>query len=242
MQVRDELAHRRVPSGRVLLHRARDRPCDVRRHRFERTSGHRIARQDLARDVGAAAAPRQISKEQLVRQHPPGELIGAAVDDLAAQLLRSHVRERSGGARALRGAPRRMPWIAARPRRRRAITRRLGGRRHRARDAEVHHLGRAVVANHHVLRLDVPVDHAALVRGRQRLRHFEEPHDELLQRRPAPRHARPQRFAGREGDPKAARRRTSTPWLGWAPKLASFKETLEVSALPRSLRGCPGSC
>jgi hypothetical protein len=134
----------------------------------------------------SAAVPREnapASRGHLVEDRSEGELVGAEVDRVAARLLRRHVPDRAqhdaGPRRLDRGGQ-------------------LGGARvvprDELREAEVEDLD-PVPKHHHVLRLQVPMHDARLVRARERVGHLarlrEQPAQgsrafgELLAKRPA---------------------------------------------------------
>jgi len=114
-----------------------------------------------ADDRGQSVADRFALEQALAHQHLPkddseGPYVGAAVDILAARLLRRHVgggpedRPRLRHGRRDRGRCRDVSVVDTVP-------------EPGARQAEVQEHGRAVPGDHDVGRLDVPVDHAGLV-------------------------------------------------------------------------------
>ena len=114
---------------------------------------------DAITAIASRSAPGKPPREQFVSDDTPRELVGATVERVAADLLGSHV-ERGSQLDAL-----------DRERRKRG---RLGfavgvdAAALAAGDAEVEHLHHPVLANHHVLRLDVAVNEPAFVRHSQR--------------------------------------------------------------------------
>jgi hypothetical protein len=115
--------------------------------------------------------PRRAPRQQLVREHAPRELIGPAVERLAADLLRRHVQRRAdlrpvsgegrqpARARVDLGRRARIDAVRAEP---------LG-------DPEVEHLGRTVRAHDDVLGLHVAVHDVLGVRGVERAGDLVEP-------------------------------------------------------------------
>ena len=147
----------------------RRRFADVRRH-------HRLR--------SAPCGKRMRPREQLVRHHAPRVQISARVGiHISQRLLRRHVRRRAN-----RGAQRRE-----------RVPLGLGaGGRERLGDAEVGDHRRAT-RQQHVLRLDVAMHNAALVRIGQRLRDVAQNADRLGHRHGARHESRAQRVAAHEG-------------------------------------------
>ena len=144
---------------------------------------------DRFRHVGAAEHPP--AGEHLVQYAPERPDVGALVDDLAARLLRAHVRGRAedDAGRRHRGA---------RYRRRRGDG--FGGgwrgqRIHRFREAEVEDLHGAITANLDVRGLEVAMDDALPVRGFQGFRDLPGSWQGLVERNRAPRETLGQVFA-----------------------------------------------
>ena len=110
----------------------------------------RVARQARVHDdIGVRPLKGNGPRHHLVQHGAEAVDVGALVAALALDLLRRHVVRR---AHHRRKARKRQP----------TQPRRLG-------DAEVHDAQRAVVAEHHVLRLQVAVDHVLLVHVVQRV-------------------------------------------------------------------------
>ena len=103
----------------------------------------------------ARRCERPLAVERLVQRDAEAELIGPRIDVGAGVLLRRHVGRRADQARRRRSARRvaRLPGAAPRD----AGSHR---RRPRPREAEVGHPHAAVVADQHVVRLEVAVDQA----------------------------------------------------------------------------------
>jgi hypothetical protein len=165
----DERIHRRKPRRRILLQRPRYHGGDPRldsRHRRERW-GRRLENLRDERVRAPLERPKAGSRQELVRDHSPRELVGPPVDRVAANLLGRHVDRRADNRPLRAQGGDRVPL-----RRRHRIGRRREGP---LRDAEVEDLHDPVVADHHVLGLHVAVHEAGGVRGRERARHLLEP-------------------------------------------------------------------
>ena len=99
---------------------------------------------------GAVALKRQLAGEHFIEHYADGIDVGLAVGYVASRLLRSDIMHRAD----------------------RLIGHGAGRLVREARDAEVGHLDGAVLKQHDVLRLDVAVDDAALVRVLQSAQHL----------------------------------------------------------------------
>ena len=96
----------------------------------------------LAQHLTQGVPPKRgLTRQTLVRHDREGVLVGAAGERLAVQLLRRHVGRGAHGAARLR----------------------QGHGSERLCHAEVAHQGPAVLIDHHVGRLHVPMHHAAFV-------------------------------------------------------------------------------
>ena len=87
----------------------RRRRAGARRGRARPAAGDRRRRWRRCSRPDPGPSARELSREQLVGEDPPRELVGAPVDLLAADLLRRHVR---GGARDARA----LAWKTGSPR------------------------------------------------------------------------------------------------------------------------------
>ena len=141
------------------------------RERWRRVAQDRRADHARRRALERAPSGRELVEHDAEREH-----VGAAVDGLAAHLLRRHVGHRAHDLTGSRERPRHGLGLRCQ---RRVET---GVRRFELREPEVEHLHAPVARQHHVRGLDVAVHHALLVRRRQRLGDA---------RRPARRRARP---------------------------------------------------
>ena len=149
LQLAEHLRSGGVAVGRLLLHRLHgdlletDRDAGVD---LTGTLGGGLKLHERDRD-GAVAVKGQSAREHLIEHDADGIDVGLAVGDVSSRLLGRDVVNRADrlvghGARRLVG---------------------------KARDAEVGHLDGAVLQQHDVLRLDVAVNDAALMRVLQRL-------------------------------------------------------------------------
>jgi hypothetical protein len=176
------------PSLRILLDAVADDALEARRDLLVRDGevrrllledrGHR-----LARGVGLERAP---SREHLVEDRAEGEDVGARVGGLALDLLRRHVAQRAHDDAGL-GAGARRREIGLRPRAALGL-RQLG-------EAEVEDLDPPVLRHEDVLGLQIPVDDALVVRGRQAMRDLDRVVDRLPRREASRRKLRAQRLA-----------------------------------------------
>ncbi len=136
----------RAPPGRPAAAQRRDREhprdqlAEVRELRDLEARGAASARRSRG---GPVALERQAPRQHLEQHHPEREHVGPLVLRRAAGLLRRHVRR---GAAVQAAVP------------------------ERVREAEVEDLDPTVLAQEHVLRLQIPVDDAARVRVRHPLR------------------------------------------------------------------------
>ena len=120
----------------------------------------RIAEEQRADDVGGGGAfERRLPCEHLVEEHAEREQIGAGVEIAAARLFGRHVVERAHDDAVLGLDELRRSSLEAAER-----------RAHQLGEPEVQDLHVAVGADHHVLGLEVAMDDAGVVRGRDRLR------------------------------------------------------------------------
>ena len=115
-----------------------------------------------------------LAGRHLVEHLAQREDVRAGVDGLALELLRRHVGERSAAARLLAGHRRNGGVRAIRPRRRAELC-----------EAEVDDPRPAVVSQHDVAGLEVPVHDAALVGGMQGVGERDRQLEEALEREPA---------------------------------------------------------
>ncbi len=155
-QRRRELARRREPIHRLLreaaLHDVDNRGRDQRVDAIERRRPleNRVHRLDRRRLLEGARAGQQLEDQQA-----DGEQIRSLVGEFAADLLRRHVRRRSDHD-AGRGDERRLGAVGV-------------GAQHlleaaHVREAEVENLDPAVGGDEHVVRLEIAMADAALVR------------------------------------------------------------------------------
>ena len=129
---------------------------------------------------GVVARKRTPSADHLEDDHAERVEIGAAVDVAREILFGRGVAGRADQAHADSA------WHAHRH---------VRARRHEPRDAEVQHLRAAVGAQHHVRRLQVAMNHALRVRGRQRIRQLPRHFHRLGHRQRAALQPRRQRVA-----------------------------------------------
>ena len=170
-QIDDQIAHRLVAVSRILFERLlHDHP---QRHGNIRAERRRIAVNDALQHF-ELAHPRERTPpgEQLVKHDTKGKDVASRVERFARRLFRGHVRDRSDDDAVVGDR----------------FRRRHGGLvRH-----SVGHLGETkirelrvtVLGNEHVLRLDVAVEDAGLMRRRERVRDADQQIDDLT---PGPR-------------------------------------------------------
>ena len=147
-----------------------DDPLQFFRHLADLGERRRIAKEDGADDVGRGGAlERRLPGEHFVEKDAEREQVGAPVDVAPTRLLRGHVVERAHD-----DAVSRLHEL-----RRGVIARRKALPPHELRQTEVQDLDIAIGANHHVLGLQVAMDDACVVRGRDRLRNLHGNRDRL---------------------------------------------------------------
>ncbi len=181
---RREPAHERPPQPRGQLRRRR---VDL--------AGEHAVEEVGARDV----AERMPAAQRLVERDAEAELVGARVGGLAPVLLGRHVQRRADEVAGQRHRDAEQAVAPRAPRRHRRgrcghLARRLdlvGA----AREAEVRDLDAAVVADQHVVRLEVAVDDADRVGRDQSAPGGDEHRDDAAPRWRARRQVAPQRFA-----------------------------------------------
>jgi len=161
-QVLQHLTRIGVARCRILFQAARDDPAEGHRHCGRKRRRFRVENGKAARD-GRLRREGELAGEHLVQDGPEAEHVRALIRGLAPDLLGRHVPDRAED-RAL---------LSVRLRR----GERLGGSRHHRRhqlgDAEVEDLQPALLGEEEVLRLQVAMDDAFLVRGREALRELQ---------------------------------------------------------------------
>jgi hypothetical protein len=163
---------RRQPGrGRVAPARERSRLLlENRRHRFR----------------GGVALERAAAREHLVQHGPEGEDVGTRVGRVAAHLLRRHVAHGAEHRAGVRGPHQgRRVRVVGSPARSGVVPG----------EAEVEDLDPAVAGHEQVLGLEVAVDHALGVRGRQSVRELPRVVDRLSKRQRPAREPLAQRLA-----------------------------------------------
>ena len=160
----EQVVHRGEAVARIDRERAHhDAPHPARHLALGRDvadlPGHRRGR-DLEDRL---TEERSLAVEALVQRDPEGELIGARIGGSP----RCSSGAMKPGVPATRPACVSIDRCAAADRHRLAAGRRAAVGRGIVREAEVHHAHATVVADHHVLGLEVAVDQALGVRGRQ---------------------------------------------------------------------------
>ncbi len=223
-----ERGHRPVAVVRVLRHRALDERIDAKGHvRPARPCARHGVVDVLHRDRhGALAVVGRRAGEELVEEHSERVLVGPLVHVLADRLLGREV--------------------VARPENRPGLRQLVVDRG--ACDAEVGHLGDALVVHEHVLRLHVAVDDAALVRERQPARRLEREPERLRDRHVGPPSRKSFRLRPRTSSktmysaPSTWPRSTSVTMFGCerlAIARASRRKRSTWSGSPESARGAP---
>ncbi len=161
LEIAREIARGLVAVGGILGEAPIDRPLERRRHeRVQRGRRRRLLLEDRGHRLRSAAAiERTLAREQLVDHRAEREEIRPIVHRASGRLLGRHVGER---AEDRAGGRHRFSANGAAPRDLAAGL--------ELREPEVHDLGRPVGADHDVAGLEVAVDDAARVRGREPLR------------------------------------------------------------------------
>ncbi len=126
---------------------------------------------------GVGAPERKLARHELPEDDAEREDVASAVHFAAEGLLGRHVGDRAEErpGRGSRAAREDAPGVVG-----------ASGRRDVCREAEVEHFHAPFRRDHHVRRLHVPVDHAALVRRSERLGHLPHQLEDLRERRGAP--------------------------------------------------------
>ena len=169
---------------RLLLEAVRNDPPELRRNLRGGRRGHRILLQHRQHRLGRALRmERPTAGQHLVEDRAESEEVGAMVDFAAPDLLRRHVTRRAEDDARLRAHGRRL---------RELHVRRRAGREHR--QAEVEDLDEAAVRQKDVVRLEVAMHDAAVVRGREAFRDLERVLDGLARRNRGRREPRPKRL------------------------------------------------
>ena len=154
-----------ITTLRIALHSLLHDGFEIARNeRLVATQRHRIAAQHaMERRLAAAVAHKRMhEREAFVERHRQRVDVGSLVNGTApVDLLRGHVERRANHLARLREP--------------------IVGRRQR--EPEVEHHGTAVRLHDQVLRLEVAVHDAALMRGVQRVRHAREVLEQRAQRR-----------------------------------------------------------
>jgi WD40 repeat protein len=168
LELADELAERREPRARLRGHRARDHRAQPR-GRARLAGARHLRRLDKLGARGAGVRP--LAVQRLVTGHAEAELIRGRGRDAAGEHLGRHVQRRAGAATVV-------------------VAREV------LRDAEIDD-AHAIVADDDVVGLDVAVDEAGPMRGREPGARFaHHPHD--VAPRPARADPRAQRYADDE--------------------------------------------
>ncbi len=203
-QVVGQRLHARVALRRLARHRLRAHRDELRRRgrralleRLGRARAHALPdRERIA--VRAGRHVGRVPGEQAVEQRARGVHVGGGPDrrDLAARLLGRHVGGRADdvavhrhqGRLRVAGADLAAARVdlRRRPGRRRDLHAQVGavGPVEHAREPPVHHVHLAILADHHVGRLEVAVQHALRVRVGHRLADLEQ-HAQRARQRPA---------------------------------------------------------
>ena len=173
-QFGQELVRIRVPPGQVFAHRPRDDGAQGGRRGRPQLERNRLDAEDGGNHVGrGGAVERRTTRNHLVEQDAEAPEVAARVDLEAAGLLRRHVARRAHhhpGVRAkVQPDPVRRPF-----------------RRGELGEPEVEDLHVAVRAHHDVVRLDVAMDEAARMRGRERTGDLDADVDGLARRQRPP--------------------------------------------------------
>jgi hypothetical protein len=165
------------PELGILLERSPDDAREIRRKiGSQGPGGHGIVTQDRGAHVGGGRAREgSFPRGELVENDPKGEQIGARIDSLAAHLLGRHV---ANGADDL---------SRRRDRRRHRHGLRCVGHRLvcELREAEVEDLHPPLASDHDVRRLQIAMNDAALVRGREGVGEGDRQIEDVPEREPA---------------------------------------------------------